>query len=125
MASILSDPAFRAVVEEAPDAIVLVDRGGLIAYANARTEELFGYDRAELLGQRVEVLVPSELRSMHTIHRDIYQERPERRPMGTGLDLFGQRKDGSVFPVEIGLSPAHDSDAFVTIAVVRDAMRTI
>jgi len=119
----LAEPAFRAVVEDAPDAIVLVDRDGRIAYVNTRTEELFGYDRSELNGQRVEFLVPVELRAMHTIHREIYQERPERRPMGAGLELVGQRKDGSTFPVEISLSPSRDVDTPLTVAVVRDVSR--
>lgn len=123
MANELTDAAFRAVVEEAPDAIVLVDGDGIIAFVNAQTELLFGYGRSELTGQRVEVLVPVVQRSMHTIHRDIYQERPEKRPMGTGLELFGQRKDGSTFPVEISLSPSSDTDGRLTVAVVRDVTR--
>ena len=73
VADTLSDAAFRAVVEEAPDAIVLVDREGRLAYVNAQAEDLFGYTRSEILGQRVEVLVPADRRSMHVIHREVYQ----------------------------------------------------
>lgn len=123
MANELTDAAFRAVVEEAPDAIVLVDRDGTIAYVNSQTEQLFGYERSELIGQRVELLVPAAQRSMHILHREIYQELPEKRPMGTGLELFGQRSDGSTFPVEISLSPSSDRKGQLTVAVVRDVTR--
>ena len=123
MADALTDAAFRAVVEEAPDAIVLVDREGRLAYVNAQAEDLFGYSRSELLGQRVELLVPPDKRSMHVIHREVYQERAERRPMGSGLELFGQRKDGSTFPVEISLSPFRDAGSEFSVAVVRDVSR--
>jgi PAS domain S-box-containing protein len=119
----LKDAAFRAVVEEAPDAILLVDASGRIVYVNGQSEELFGYAQAELIGQRVEVLVPEDRRSMHAIHREVYQERPERRPMGIGLELSGRRKDGSTFPVEISLSPFRDDGARLTVAVVRDVTR--
>lgn len=118
----LADAAFRAVVEEAPDAIVLIDGGGQIVYTNVRADEMFGYARGELVGKRVEVLVPEHARSMHVIHREVYQERPERRPMGIGLDLVGQREDGSILPVEISLSPA-GADGALTVAVVRDVTR--
>ncbi len=119
----LSDATFRAVVEEAPDAILVIDREGLIAYANAQAEGLFDYARAELIGQRIEVLVPEEKRSMHLIHREVYQERPEKRPMGTGLQLYGRRRDGAAFPVEISLSPAGEGENLHTVAVVRDVTR--
>jgi PAS domain S-box-containing protein len=123
MAEALRDAAFRAVVEEAPDAILLVDATGRITYLNVHAEELFGYARAELLGQRVEMLVPESKRSMHVIHREVYQEGPERRPMGAGLDLVGQCKDGSTFPVEISLSPLRGVEAPFSVAVVRDVTR--
>jgi len=116
----LNDATFRAVVEEAPDAILLIDREGQIAHINLQAETLFGYSRAELIGQRVEVLVPEDMRSMHLIHREVYQEQPEKRPMGTGLQLYGRRRDGTVFPVEISLSPVGDGGSGHTVAVVRD-----
>ena len=119
----LNDATFRAVVEEAPDAILLIDREGRIAYANVQAETLFDYARAELIGQRVEVLIPEDRRSMHLIHREVYQERPEKRPMGTGLQLYGRRRDGTVFPVEISLSPLGDGESAHTVAVVRDVTR--
>lgn len=123
MAHRLSEASSRAMVEEAPDAIVLVDSAGVIAYVNTQAEYLFGYPRAALVGQRVEVLMPEDRRSMHVIQREVYQERPEKRPMGVGLDLVAQRADGSVFPAAISLSPIHDGDERMTIAVVRDITR--
>ena len=119
----LNDATFRAVVEEAPDAILLIDREGRIAYVNLQAETLFDYARAELVGQRVEILVPEDKRSMHLIHREVYQERPEKRPMGTGLQLYGRRRDGTAFPVEISLSPVGDGESGHTVAVVRDVTR--
>lgn len=119
----LSDAAFKDIVDQAPDAILLVDGEGRIAYVNRRADEIFGYEAAELLGQRVEVLIPEDKRSMHVIHREVYQERPERRPMGIGLDLAGRRKDGTVFPVEISLSPFAGSEGHMSVAVVRDVTR--
>lgn len=119
----LSDAAFRAIVEEAPDAIVVVDRAGRITYLNAQAESLFGYPRPDLLGQRIEVLIPDDRRAMHVIHREVYQERPESRPMGAGLDLSGRRKDGSSFPVEISLSVFQDGSERLSVAVVRDVTR--
>ena len=123
MSDTLTDAAFRVVVEEAPDAIVLVDAAGCIAYINTQSEHLFGYERSELLGQRVELLVPEDMRPMHATHREVYQERPERRPMGIGLQLAARRKDGSTFPVEISLSPFYDGDTQLSVAVVRDVTR--
>ena len=123
MGKALSDGAFRAIVEEAPDAIVVVDGGGQIAYVNAQAESLFGYPRSDLLGQRIEVLIPDDRRAMHVIHREVYQERPESRPMGAGLDLSGRRKDGTTFPVEISLSVFADGSQRLSVAVVRDVTR--
>jgi len=119
----LADAAFHAIVEAAPDAILLVDGQGLIAYINAQGEELFGYARAALAGQRVEVLVPEHRRSIHVIHREVYQERPASRPMGAGLELEGRRYDGTTFPVEISLSPFPHGESRYSVAVVRDVTR--
>lgn len=111
---------FRELIEAAPDAIMEVDENGLILLMNASTEQMFGYNRRELLGQPVEVLVPSEHRKHHFSHRSNYHKHPIRRPMGTGLHLHGQRKDGSRFPVEISLSPVKSADGFRVSAVIRD-----
>jgi PAS domain S-box-containing protein len=111
---------FRQLLEAAPDAIIEVDRDGKIALLNKVTEQLFGYQRAELVGQPVEILIPLEVRAGHGQHRKSYWEQPSRRPMGTGLKLEGQRKDGSTFPVEISLSPVEFEDSFRVSAIIRD-----
>jgi PAS domain S-box-containing protein len=111
---------FRALLEAAPDAMVIVDRTGLIQLVNAQTESMFGYERTELLGQPVELLVPPRFRGTHRSHREGYGGHPMVRPMGAGLDLFGLRKDGSEFPVEISLSPLQDEAGQLFSAAVRD-----
>ena len=108
------------LLEAAPDAMVVVDRDGRMALVNAHTEELFGYGRDELLGERVELLVPSEKRDRHSRDRERYQGDPHRRPMGSGLELTGRRKDGSEFPVEISLSPVETEVGPMVVAAVRD-----
>lgn len=115
-----ADGRFRELLEAAPDAILEVDRDGRIVLLNAVAEKIFGYTRAELLGQALELLIPSDLRSRHEQHRSAYWSRPTTRPMGSGLDLYAQRKDGSRFPVEISLSPVKSEDTFRVSAIVRD-----
>src|SRR6266487_1973568 len=100
-----AEARFRGLLEVAPDPIVIVEERGSIAIVNRQTELAFGYSRDELVGQPIEVLVPERLRGMHTGDRLRYQADPHTRPMGIGLELFGRRKDGSDFPVEISLSP--------------------
>ena len=111
---------FRALLEAAPDAMVIVDRSGRILLVNAQTESMFGYERAELLGQPVELLVPPRFRTPHRFHREGYGVHPQVRPMGAGFELFGLRADGSEFPVEISLSPLQEDDGPLFSAAVRD-----
>jgi PAS domain S-box-containing protein len=101
--------------------VVIVDAAGLIQIVNRQTELLFGYPRAELLGQPVELLLPERFRSRHVHHRAGYQTDPHTRAMGTGLELYGLRRDGSEFPVEISLSPMTlDGDETLIISNIRD-----
>src|ERR1041384_2944030 len=94
----------RAILESASEGIVIVDARGVIVTVNAKAEGMFGYPRAELVGQRLELLLPDRLRDKHVDHRSGYMHDPRVRPMGTGLDLIARRKNGSEFPVEISLS---------------------
>jgi PAS domain S-box-containing protein len=115
-----SEDMFRGLLESAPDPIIIVDEQGLIRIVNRQTEVAFGYARAELFGQPVEVLLPDRFRAAHVQHRAGYQASPRTRPMGIGLELFGRRKDGSEFPVEISLSPMQSPDSLLVIGIVRD-----
>ncbi len=111
---------FRELLEAAPDAIIEVDREGRILLLNLATEKLFGYKREELLGQPVEILVPRALHANHGRHRAHYWDHPVTRPMGSGLELHGRRKDGSSVPVEISLSPVKSEDGLRVTAIIRD-----
>jgi PAS domain S-box-containing protein len=104
----------------APDAIVVVDASGSIVYANRQLSAVFGYERAEILGQPVERLLPQRYRARHVGHRDGFAHGPRVRPMGADLQLAAQRKDGSEFPVEISLSPIRDGDRTLVAAAIRD-----
>lgn len=123
---ISSDERFRLVVEAAPNAMVMVDKDGLVVMVNAATERLFGYDRADLLGQPVEMLVPDRHRRDHAgLRRGFFQHAHSSRPMGAGRDLFARHRDGSEFPVEIGLNPIQtDSGLMVLSAIVDISDRT-
>lgn len=120
MAEQLDSDFAWAVVEVAPDGIVIVDDAGTIVLVNRRIEELFGYEPGELLGQPIEILLPHESRNVHRAHRVRYRAEPRTRPMGGGLDLRGLRRDGTVFPVEISLSPLERNGELRVIAVIRD-----
>lgn len=111
---------FRLAVESAPNAMILVDATGKIVLVNAQTEKLFGYSRAELLGQSIERLVPERFRAAHPGHRNAFFAHPQARSMGAGRDLFGLRKDGSEIPVEIGLNPLSTAQGSFVLAAVVD-----
>ena len=116
---------FRHLLEVAPDAIIEVDGNGLITFSNVATQRLFGYSDEELLGREVDDLVPNEVRARHSHHRANYCAHPLTRPMGSGLQLQGQRKDGSRFPVEISLSPYESAEGFRIGAIIRDVTERV
>ena len=115
-----SEQQFRALFEFSPDAIIASDREGRITEVNPRVESTFGYDRGELLGQSIDILVPERFRRTHPARREEYAATALVRPMGAGLELYGRRKDGSEFPVDIMLSPMETADGRVVISVIRD-----
>jgi PAS domain S-box-containing protein len=115
-----ADTRFRGLLEAAPDAMVCVDAGGRIALVNAQTERLFGYDRDELVGQPVEMLVPDGVRDAHPGHGAGYVTDPRPRPMGAGMQRAGRRRDGSTFPAEISLSTIDTDQGILVSAAVRD-----
>ncbi len=109
-----------SILEAIPDAVAEVNQQGLIIQVNAQAEMLFGYTRVELIGQRVEMLVPERQRSQHSGHREQFHMQPKIRRMGSGLDLYGRRRDGSEFPVEISLSPVRVGEDVIVLSVIRD-----
>lgn len=111
---------FRLVVESAPNAMVLVDYSGNIAMVNKQTEKLFGYDRDELIGEKVEILIPGRFRKHHTVLRNKFSSEPVARPMGAGRDLFGVKKDGTEIPIEIGLNPLEQNESQYILASIID-----
>ena len=115
-----SEAYFRNVLESAPDAMIIIDHIGLITIVNEQAEKMFGYSRKELLGQEIEMLLHESIRDRHISHRAAYAAEPTVRPMGSGLELHGQRRDGSTFPVEISLSPFYSASGVFISSVIRD-----
>src|SRR5271165_92795 len=111
---------FRLVVEAAPNAIVMIDLAGKIVMANTQTERVFGYSRAELVGQPVEMLAPERFRGHHPELRKTFFADPRPRRMGAGRDLYGLKKDGSEFPVEIGLNPIETDEGTMVLSAIVD-----
>jgi PAS domain S-box-containing protein len=109
-----------SILEAIPDAVAAVNQQGVIIQVNSQTEALFGYTRDELIGQKVEMLVPDRQRPQHHQHREHFHQQPKIRRMGSGLDLCGRRRDGSEFPVEISLSPVATNDGTMVLSVIRD-----
>jgi PAS domain S-box-containing protein len=111
---------FRDLLEFAPDAVVVIGRDGVIRLVNSKTEAMFGYQRDEMVGRPIEILVPVRSRDVHVGFRDRYMAEPRARPMGIGLELAGRRKDGGEFPVEISLAPLDTAEGLLVTAAVRD-----
>jgi PAS domain S-box-containing protein len=109
-----------AIIDAVPTAIVMVDRQGIISLVNAQAERLFGYTRRELLGETVDVLVPFRFRQAHPALQQAFLSNPTTRPMGAGRDLFGLRRDGTEFPIEIGLSPITTEEGLFVVSAIVD-----
>jgi PAS domain S-box-containing protein len=117
--SVLAPEIFRLAIEASPSGMVFVGGDGAIVLINREVERLFGYSREELLGRPVEILLPDKLRGRHASHRTGFLKRPDARHLGTGRDFLGRRKDGSDFPIEVGLNPMRiGGDVMVLCAIV-------
>ncbi len=115
-----SEEQFKGLLESAPDAMVIVNKEGVIKLINAQTEKLFGYTKAELTGQKVEILIPQRFAGNHPHHRNNFFANPKVREMGAGLELFGKKKNGEEFSIEISLSPLHTLEGILVSAAIRD-----
>lgn len=115
-----TDLRFRALLDTAPDAMVVVGEDGRITFANVQAETLFGYTREELLGQQISLLIPTRFRARHDHHISAFFKSPGARPMGSGIELFGLRKDGTELPIEVSLSPLRSDSGMTVSAAVRD-----
>jgi protein-histidine pros-kinase len=115
-----ADQKFRGLLESAPDAMVIANRAGEIVLVNAQAERLFAYPREELLGMKVELLIPQRFHAVHAPHRIAFFGEPRARAMGAGLELHGRRRDGSEFPVEISLSPIETEEGTLVSSAIRD-----
>jgi PAS domain S-box-containing protein len=115
-----TEEVWRALVESAPDALVMIDRHGDILYVSAQTERLFGYAKEELLGKKIEVLLPARYHGKHAGQRMSYLSSPRVRPMGAGIELFGLHRNGQEIPVEISLSPLTTPTGVLVTAAIRD-----
>jgi PAS domain S-box-containing protein len=111
---------WSGLLDAAPDAIVTVNEDGRIIQVNTRAEEMFGYQRDELIDKPVELLLPEQAREIHQIHRGGYVADPHTRPMGAGMELYGRRKDGSEIPIEVSLSPLLTANEILVIGAIRD-----
>ncbi len=115
-----SENPFKSLLEAAPDGIIVCEKNGNILLANSQCQALFGYESNDLIGQKIELLIPDGIQSSHVHMREKYFTTPRKRPMGMGLDLLARRKDGQLIPVEISLSPISFHEKPCAIAIIRD-----